>query len=85
MLALEWSALAVLVLRHLVRFLTVRCLARSQERREHQLFQFLAAGNDAARRRVAEALRALQAVPGPAEPARSRPSPDRGATDAENS
>lgn len=86
MLALEWSALAVLVLRHLVRLLTVRCLARSQERREHQLFQFLAAGagNDAARRRVAEALRALQAVPGPAEPTRSRPSPDRGATDGDS-
>ncbi|MDC2960421.1 hypothetical protein PO587_38960 [Streptomyces gilvifuscus] len=87
MLALEWSALAVVVLRHLVRLLTLLCLARSQERREHQLLQFLAAcpDNNAARRPVAEALRALQEVPGAAEPARGRSPRNRGATDGGNS
>jgi hypothetical protein len=74
MLALEWSALAVLLLRHLVHFLMVRYLARSQERRERQLLQFLASCGDgsAARRPVAEALRALQPTPGIAEPGRRR-------------
>lgn len=64
-----------------VRFLTVRCLARSQERRARQLLQFLAACGDggAARRPVAEALRALQAVLGVAEPGRRHPSRARGA------
>ena len=75
MLALEWSALAVLALGQLVRFLTVRCLAHSQERREHQLLQFLAAcgGSDAARRPVSEALRALQVVPAAESVRRRRP------------
>ncbi|MGW2525134.1 hypothetical protein ACWC09_51005 [Streptomyces sp. NPDC001617] len=87
MLALEWSALAVLALGHLVRLLTVRCLARSQERREHQLLQFLAAcaDNHAARRPVAEALRALQTVPGAAERSRGGPSRDQGASGGGNS
>lgn len=72
MLALQWSALTVLALGHLVRLLTVRCLTHSQERREHQLLQFLAArgDSDAARRPVSEALRALQTVPGAAGPVR---------------
>jgi len=83
MMALEWSALAILALGHIARFLTVRCLAHSQERRERQLLQFLAARGDsaAACRPVAEALRELQTATGsmPAPHHRRCRSGERGA------